>query len=153
MGAHFFSLPNLKPEWPAIQAPMSGPVAARDALLPIVAYRRNPYEKHHLHPELYEPLFEHFKYPELAEPLRAVARLNSIIVDVRTIIEISFTNRMVFDRRIIISMCIPISVIFNQRTIIEIRFTHSVILDWRMIIQMCSANSVISESRMMIRVA
>jgi hypothetical protein len=52
---------------------MLDPAADQNPLPPLAAYRRMPYQKHHNHSDVYQPIGERFKHPDIAEPLHEIA--------------------------------------------------------------------------------
>jgi hypothetical protein len=47
-------------------------------LFPLFAYTRRRYEKHHLHPEVYEPIFDRFQHLDISEPFADIARITKV---------------------------------------------------------------------------
>jgi hypothetical protein len=47
-------------------------------LTPLREYSRKPYLKHHIHPEVYEPIFERFQNPKLAESFQYIAHVTKV---------------------------------------------------------------------------
>jgi hypothetical protein len=47
-------------------------------LSPLSVYARRPYEKHHLHPEVYEPIFDRFQHLDISEPFADIAWITKV---------------------------------------------------------------------------
>lgn len=57
---------------------MFGTPTPSTALTPLQDYHRRPYFKHHLHPEVYEPIFERFQNPLPAESFQEIAHITKV---------------------------------------------------------------------------
>jgi hypothetical protein len=47
-------------------------------LPPLFADARRPYEKHHVHPEMYDPIFECFQHLDISKPFADIARITKV---------------------------------------------------------------------------
>jgi hypothetical protein len=57
---------------------MADPHDNTPMLSPLFTYARRPYEKHHLHPEVYEPIFDRFQHLDISEPSADIARITKV---------------------------------------------------------------------------
>jgi hypothetical protein len=57
---------------------MIDPYDDPSTLSPLFADSRRPHEKHHLHPEVYELIFDRFQHLDISEPFADIARITKV---------------------------------------------------------------------------